>query len=290
VASDDSKPGDAPNEVTLKSFGTREEADLAMARLEANGIACRIAADDCAGFLPNLTQAQGVRVLVPVSSAEAARELLDLPAAPESEITFAGTSEPAPPPFSKISLAQILFGLMVGAVAMWTNQGGVPPKPANPRMTHYHYAKNGMVDEEWEYKDGWLVRHMTDRNLDGSFDHWGYYDDEGNLSRTEDDNNFDGKADGIWRYSNNAVVGMEKDDDFNGVMDEFVTYKFRIPQQVDFKPNGSTFTTVREFLSNGIVTEIWFGGDSNGNFKEKVTYDPFFNPGPRYPLLSVPGH
>jgi hypothetical protein len=97
-------------------------------------------------------------------------------------------------------------------------------------------------------------------------------------------------VDEIWKYSNNAFVSMEKDNDFNGVMDEFVTYKFSIPQQVDFKPNGSTFTTVREFLSNGIVTEIWSGGDSNGNFKEKVTYDPFFNPGPRYPLLSVPGH
>src|SRR5690348_13415829 len=129
MASDDSKPGDAPKEVTIKSFGTREQAELAMARLEANGIACRIAADDCAGFLPNLTQAQGVRVLVPGSSADAARELLDLPAAPVSETIIAGASEPVPPPSSKISIAQILFGIAVGALAMWALQGGVRPKP-----------------------------------------------------------------------------------------------------------------------------------------------------------------
>ena len=49
---------------------------------------------------------------------------------------------------------------------------------------------------------------------------------------------------------------------------------------MDMKPNGSKFTTTREIFQNGVLTEILRGGDSNGNFKEVVRYDPFFNPVP----------
>ena len=290
MAADGSTPEDAPNEIIIEIFGTREGAELAVARLEANGIPCRIAADDCAGMLPNLSQAQGVRVLVPASKAAAARELLDLPPAPISETASAGA--PKTPSRSRISFGQILFGIVLGALATWALQGGVPAKSATPRTTHYHYTDQGLKDEEWRYKDGHLVCHMVDRNLDGSFDQWTYYDADGKVMRSERDNNFDGRPDEFWTYSNNDLVAMEKDNDFNGVMDEFCTYKFSVPQQLDIKPNGSKFTTLREYLSNGVVTEIWRGGDSNGNFKEKVTYDPFFNPihtnSSFQPLLSVP--
>lgn len=290
MADDGSTAGNTPNEVIIKSFGTRDEAALAAARLEANGIACRIAADDCAGMLPNLSQAQGVRVLVPAHEAAAARELLDLPPAPVPETVFAGPPETVSS--SKISFGQILLGIVLGALATWALQGGVPVKSTSWRTTHYHYADNGMKDEEWLYQGGRLTCHLVDRNLDGSFDLWTYYDADGYVERVEEDNNFDGKPDELWRYSNNALVAMEKDTDFNGVPDEFYTYKFRIPLQLDVKPNGSKFTTVREFLSYGVATEVWRGGDSNGNFKEKVSYDPFFNPihtnFPFHSLLSVP--
>ena len=46
------------------------------------------------------------------------------------------------------------------------------------------------------------------------------------------------------------------------------------------KPNGSKFATQRWLYQNGLLTEILRGGDSNGNFKEDVHYDPFFNPIP----------
>jgi hypothetical protein len=74
------------------------------------------------------------------------------------------------------------------------------------------------------------------------------------------------------------LVSLENDTDFNGIADEFYTYKYHVPQQLDIKPNGSKFTTLREVFQNGVLTEIWRGGDSNGNFKEVVRYDPFFNP------------
>jgi hypothetical protein len=98
------------------------------------------------------------------------------------------------------------------------------------------------------------------------------------VSKSEYDNNFDGKSDETWTYSNGSPVTLEKDTDFNGMPDKFCTYKYGLIQQADMRPNGSKFTTTREFFQNGVLIVIWRGGDSNGVFKEDVRYDPFFNP------------
>jgi hypothetical protein len=204
-------------------------------------------------------------------------------------------------PGSNIAIGQIVLGAVVGIIfGVVASHFIHPPPPAPPsappkvRTTHYHYAPNGIRDVEWRYKNGRLVSRNVDRNLDGSFDYWVHYDAEGNVTSVEEDNNFDGKPDEFVTYSDNEITGIERDTDFNGVPDEFLTYREHLPQQLDIKPNGSKFTTVRQFYSNGVTTEIWSGGDSNGNFREKVAYDPFFNPIHTnvlfYPLLAVPGH
>jgi hypothetical protein len=144
--------------------------------------------------------------------------------------------------------------------------------------THYHYARDGRPDEAWIYQNGHLMEHRQDRNRDGEWDLRSYYDGHGNIMRSELDNNFDGKMDEIWTYSNGDLVSMQKDTDFNGIPDEFCTYKYHIVQQMEMKPNGTKYATVREIFKDGVLTEIWRDGDSDGNFKEVVRYDPFFNP------------
>jgi hypothetical protein len=47
---------------------------------------------------------------------------------------------------------------------------------------------------------------------------------------------------------------------------------------LDIRPNGLKYAITREIYEDGVLSEIWRGGDSNGNFKEIVRYDPFFNP------------
>jgi hypothetical protein len=143
--------------------------------------------------------------------------------------------------------------------------------------THYHYARNGKPDEVWIYRFGELAEFRRDRNLDGSWDHWTYYE-HGHVVRSEDDNNFDGKPDETWTYSNGTVETLEKDTDFDGTPDVFCTYKDGVLQQLDIRPNGAKFATVRELYQNGILVETLRGGDSSGNFNEAVRYDPFYNP------------
>jgi hypothetical protein len=278
--------------VVIRSFATRDAAEMVAAQLEANGIACWIAADDCGGMLPNLAMAEGVRVLVSRSDAEEARALLDLPSPPAG---FEGENEPPPenPPLTgdrppkRFAPGQILIGVVIGFLATSFYEQAVHAPPT----TYYHYTADGKAEGKWVYLHGNLVKHFEDRNLDGVWDHWAYYDKHGFVTNSLYDNNFDGKPDETWTYSNGNLLTMEKDNDFNGVPDEFCIYKYGIVQQMDMRPNGSKLSTLREIFSNGVISEIWHGEESNGHFWEIVKYDPFLNPVSTnfesYPLLPV---
>lgn len=279
--------------VTIQAFATRDAAQAAAALLEANGIACRIIADDCGGLLPNLSLAEGVRLVVSASDLTAACELLELP--PPSE-SAAPTQAPENSPRSMFAFGYIIIGAVIGVVIVvsaggLSNQKSAPLQRSTPvRQTHDDYSPDGKRSDRWVYRQGHLVEHLEDRNLDGSWDHWAYYEN-GEEVRSEYDNNFDGNPDETWIFKDGHVVSMEKDLDFNGVPDEFCTYKYNIVQQADIRPNGSKFSTVRELFSNGVLTEIRRGGDSNGVFREIVKYDAFCNPistnVTSYPLLPV---
>lgn len=270
-------PHDAVKTVTIRTFGSHETAELAAANLEAHGIACWVNADDCGGMYPNLTTAGGVRLLVRASDAEAAIALLNTQASPaeinQTETEAVAYSPTESVPLKKLAWGQILFGIVTGVILclfyQWANSLGT--------KTYYHHAAGGKQDEAWVYRYGHLAEFLKDRNLDGNWDYWTYYE-HGRAARSEFDNNFDGKPDETWTYSNGSPVTLEQDTDFKGIPDEFCTYKYGILQQADWRPNGSKFTATCEIFQNGVLTEIWRGGDSNGHFKEVVRYDPFFNP------------
>jgi len=270
-------PHDEVKAVTLRTFSGHDAAELAAANLEAHGMECWINADDCGGWYTNLTAPGGVRLLVRASDVEAATALLNAQASPaeisQIEAEAAASSPPETVPLKKLSWGQILFGVVIGVILcllyQWANKLGT--------KTHYYYTKDGKCDEAVVYRDGHWVEFLQDRNLDGTWDSWTYYE-HGYAVRSEYDNNFDGKPDMFVTYSNGCTATLELDTDFNGIPDEFYIFKYGVPQQEDMRPNGSKFTTTREVFQNGVLVEILRGGDSNGNFKEDVRYDPFFNP------------
>jgi hypothetical protein len=280
MASDSGNGGlhDEVKTVTIRTFSSHDTAELAAANLEAYGIQCWINSDDAGGMLPNLTAPGGVRLLVRASDAEAAIALLNAQT-PITEISSQSETKPEASspsenaPRIKLALGQIFISIVVGVILcliyQWNNERGT--------RTHYHYTEDRKADKAWIYRDGYLVEFREDRNHDGEWDHRAYYE-HGQIVRSEYDNNFDGKPDEWWTFSDGGTDTLQKDTDFNGIPDEFCTYKNQLIQQLDIKPNGSKFTTTREIFNNGVLTEILRGGDSNGNFKEDVKYDPFFNP------------
>ena len=272
---------DKEKTVTIRIFSNHEAAEIAASKLEAHGIRCWVHADDCGGMYPNLTMAAGVRLYVLAADAEVANALLDTQASPaeikqiESEAAASSPSETVP--LKKLALGQIIFGILLGIFIgiilclLYQSVRNLGTK------TYYHYTGDRRADAAWIYRDGHLVEFREDRNFDGEWDHQDYYE-HGLRVRSEYDNNFDGKPDEWWTFSDSGTDTVQMDTDFNGIPDEFGIYNNRIIQQLDIKPNGSKFTTTREIFQNGVLTEIWRGGDGNGNFKEVVRYDPFFNP------------
>jgi hypothetical protein len=66
--------------VVVHTFGTRQEADLALSALNAAGIEAMARSDDTGGLRPHMAFANGVEVVVRAEDESAAREVLDLPA------------------------------------------------------------------------------------------------------------------------------------------------------------------------------------------------------------------
>jgi len=277
----DARPAEGVKTFTVRTFVNHQTADIAATNLEAHGISCWIYSDDAGGTLPYLTAPGGVRLVVSLSDAEAATALLDeqIPAAESPTFDQAPTAEASSGVHQgKWSPVQFLGGLLLGLVIALSL---FPRHASQPRergaSTRDHYAANGKIDEQGFYENGYLIKHVMDRNHDGRWDYWAYYKDD-LIMRADEDNNFDGKPDETWFYANGEAVRMQKDRDFNGIDDEFCTYSNHVIQTAEMRPNGSKFATQREIFENGVMIECWYGGDSNGDFKQIVHYDAFWNP------------
>ncbi len=71
---------DLEEAVVLRTFSSRQEADLALGYLHSCGVPAIIMGDDCGGLRPELSQSLGVRILVsPDHQAEAKRLLEEIP-------------------------------------------------------------------------------------------------------------------------------------------------------------------------------------------------------------------
>lgn len=282
--SDNNGLHDEVKNVTIRTFTSHDAADIAQSNLEAHGIECWIKSDDCAGWYTNLTAPGGVHLFVRASDAEAATGLLNAEPSNQGDSETNVPSDTAPANKNSFVPVAIVVGIVVLLCLLYLSRDKPTGKDSLGTTTEYigattkyHYAQDGRPDEAWIYQNGRLMEYREDRNHDGNWDHWVYYE-HGQEVRSDYDNNFDGKADEWWVFSDDGRDTLQKDTDFNGIPDQFCTYKYRIIQYEEMKPNGSKFATEREYYKNGVLTEIWRGGDSNGNFKEVVRYDPFFNP------------
>jgi hypothetical protein len=263
--------------LAIRIFPNHELAGIAAAKLKAHGIESFVDCDDCAGMYPNLTVAEGARLKVWEEDEFIAAAVLEAKPTPEEskkiEVEAVLATPPPPEPKVKLAWAQLLIAFVLGVLVslLWQwRQEQVP-------VTHYYYTPEGKRTDAWIYRGRQLVEHWEDRNLDGQWDYWAHYE-SGRVVRAEYDNNFDGKPDEFWTMRPDGADSLEEDTDFNGVPDMFCTYKYRIIKTVEVRPNASKFATEREYYKNGVLTEVWRGGDSNGNFREVIKYDPFLNP------------
>jgi hypothetical protein len=73
-----------PDLVTIRTFVSEFEAQIAKSALEAFGIHCMISRDDCGGQRPHLTLTGGIQLIANSADAERAEEVLTSQAEEES--------------------------------------------------------------------------------------------------------------------------------------------------------------------------------------------------------------
>jgi len=62
--------------IVLEVFNNEIDAEIVKGRLNASGIDAFVSKDDCGGMRPHLQPSQGVRLLIPDSDIELAKEIL----------------------------------------------------------------------------------------------------------------------------------------------------------------------------------------------------------------------
>ena len=284
----DPNPPASDDAVELQVFTNPDSANLARGILEANGIECWLAADDCGGMLAAVDLVRGIKLLVRSESATVARELLKAEVVPELE-SIPPQLSPPPLPASgfKLSLPQIILGVFLGIVLCLLYQ-----KASKLGTKTYRYDTNGdrKVDVVWVYRNGECIEVDEDRNFDGRMDAWTYYGAGYRRSSAVADNNFDGAPDVWWSYTNGIPATARSDTDFNGTPDVTYFFKDEVVIRSDWQPNGTNVITLRQIFRHGFLVSESRDTNMDGTFDVTIQFDAFQNPvsANAFNLLSTP--
>jgi len=268
-----------PGAVMIKVFSSAAAAETAAALLEANHLTCWLHADDCGGMLSALDAAHGVKLLVPLADADGARALLSAePAATGAQIAeggcLPGEDPNSPSPRLKLSLPQIMAGIVVGALLcllyQWTTKLGT-------KTYRFDTNQDGKTDSVWVYRNGECVEIDEDRNFDGLLDSWSSFERGSRRVSAKADNNFDGEPDVWWNYTNGLLAVSRADTDFNGTADMTNFFKNEQVTRSDWQPNGTNVITLRQFFQHGILVAESRDTNWDGTFDITVQFDAFEN-------------
>src|SRR6266850_2551020 len=198
----------SPDEPILsKTFPSIDAAEVTASRLKANGIECKIRADDAGGMIPAMQTQEGVRLMVAPSQLEEARQLLE-PLSPYVPRGLeAAEREDAGPESRSRGAGPVFVAFVVGIISILTWQHFHSKGATTYRRDLNHDGK----PDAWEvWENGHRVEARADRNFDGQVDNWHFYD-KGEIVRSEADDNFDGKVDAWWTYANGYWIDGKRD-------------------------------------------------------------------------------
>ena len=270
------------------------DAYLIRQLLEAEGVPAFIQGEYLQGAVGELPANSEILVRVADENAEAARMIVDEWESAEpvefdadgSEVGGPGSDDPQPdgpgslntettsvsssPARRSVSMLWVIgalfFGGAFGAAATWI----VLHAPQPP--SEIDLDGDGRPDEFVYYFGQRLERIEIDRNRDGEIDQTQYYDAGASTSRSESDDDFDGRMDGRARYSGGQVIDNEIDIDGDGRAEYRAEYRFGLMLREEFMgTDGLLFKRVE--YKNGWPQTAQVDSDGDGRLDTARRYD-----------------
>ncbi len=263
--------------ILIWTFGSMTDADLAASQLRSADINCAVTSDDCGGMFPPLGI---IKLLVDREVADAARDILRQAAVGSELVTEAGETANTPvvsgtPPRVYRFNSGLIVGLILGALLHYSYRHYLDSRD---RTDRYDHDADGISEEEGIWRKGEVVEWRKDRDGNGRWDLWTYYQ-HGLPIRDEMDDNFDGKADGWFALSpRSTYVSGQLDTDFNGVPDAFSIYTNNMLKQTDWRPNGTNVVLLRQLFRHGVLEEELRDVNGDGLFDVSILFDRFSTP------------
>jgi hypothetical protein len=202
--------------ISIYDAANSTDAHLVRNLLEQAGIASYIRGEYLQGGLGEIPVTGLISVCVDEADAHLAGEVLaewragalEIPEDEEVGPASPQLQSPAPSAF-RVSLIFVV-GALVGAGGIWLLTKG-------PSTEHgIDYNQDGVVEERAIYSGNKLQRVDTDRNRDRKPDVISHYDHQGFISRSESDDDFDGRMETTYRYLHGQWAEMSVDDDADG--------------------------------------------------------------------------
>jgi hypothetical protein len=250
-------------------------ASIAAARLESEGIEAHIQKDDCGGAYPALQMSRGVRLLVKSEDLENAERILN---ELEEEDSGEGEEQKEPEDRKRATSSPIL---LVGLFVLGLAAGYFLSPELTNRSSYTGVIKDDVKDGKpgvfLHYVDGQLARSEEDRNYDGKADAWHKY--VGGKNRTSSyDDRFSGRPNRWMTYKDRFNIEEKVDTDFDGKPDATTFYVNGVQQRRDWHPNDSAIIERRERYENGVLKEKLVDTDGDGIFDLRITYDRYERP------------
>jgi hypothetical protein len=260
------KPVEVPATRTVRTYKTREKAELAVEKLKAAGIEASIlelAAPPGRAALVS----EAVRLVVDEEHAKAAAKLLLQHAADLIPGADPRRNKPRVKPRVSAGMPWLFILLALGGAAgaifyyIWSATQPKEPRGTGERARERH--------------------HFEDMNQDGKTDLRRYLAASGAVIREELDLNFDEKWDLLTHYDQGRPKRRTRDLDQNGVYDEDLFYDLKgRPFYSQLMMNGKSPVTKRTFYQTSMDFEDWEPTEADPGVADdpKSLAEVFFRP------------
>jgi len=243
------------------------EAHMILHLLQQSGIEARVDGEHLLGAMGELPAMGLVRVVADESDAARAREVIsDWERHQREELR----KEPTP---SRLNGASILLGMAAGAILtsaalLWFER--------SPRSAQgVDYDGDGIFEEKLIYDDGRLILVEYDRNSDRRRDMFIEYDPDGNPSRAQADDDFNGSFEVRMEYAQGQAATSEVDVDDDGRFDRLYSFRSGALVAGELRDPHTQAVIKRQYFKADRLVRAEYDSDRDGILDIEYRYDFF---------------